>query len=260
MTPTLNRITIFPIKSLDGCDVDKVTVLANGALANDRRYALVDQGGKLVNGKQCVGIHSIRATYDEDFRKVTLRQGEQFATFLLPDEGEKLAAWCSKLLHKKCRFVENANEGFPDDCEAPGPTLISTASLTEVATSFDGIDLAEVRRRFRMNLEIDSDVPFWEDQLIAENRNKIFRFQIGKIIWQGRGACQRCIVPSRDSQNGVVSSHFSKIFAKRRQDSLPGWAPTTRFDHFYRLGVNTGLESVENGNTLRLGDPLCSLV
>ena len=42
MEPYLSRITIYPIKSLDGQDVDEAVVLRTGALAHDREYCLID--------------------------------------------------------------------------------------------------------------------------------------------------------------------------------------------------------------------------
>ena len=43
--PTLERITVYPIKSLDGVVLESCRVLAGGALEHDRRYALVDAEG-----------------------------------------------------------------------------------------------------------------------------------------------------------------------------------------------------------------------
>ena len=43
--PTLDRITIYPIKSLDGIDVAQARVLACGALEHDRLWRLVDLEG-----------------------------------------------------------------------------------------------------------------------------------------------------------------------------------------------------------------------
>jgi uncharacterized protein YcbX len=47
--PTLDRITIFPVKSLDGVDVEGATVLPSGAVEHDRRWRLVDAQGGVVN-------------------------------------------------------------------------------------------------------------------------------------------------------------------------------------------------------------------
>ena len=47
MSAVLRRITIYPIKSLDGVSVDSVEVLPTGSVANDRRFALMGAGGQL---------------------------------------------------------------------------------------------------------------------------------------------------------------------------------------------------------------------
>ncbi len=251
--PTLARISIFPIKSLDRVDVESAVVLPSGALSGDRRYALLDSWGRNVNGKRCPAIHQIRTTYSDDLLHVTLSDGKQAATFSLVDQHEAIAQWCGEVLGTKCRLVENAEYGFPDDTEAPGPTAISTGSLTEAATWFDGVDLEESRRRFRTNLEIDIDIPFWEDRLVTD-RHKIRRFCVGDVVLQGRGVCERCVVPTRDSQNGAVMPGFGTQFRERREALLPEWSPRERFDHFYRLGINTALDSLEKGNVIHVGD------
>ncbi len=251
--PKLSRLTVYPIKSFDGHELSESTVLASGSLAHDRRYALVDAWGKTINGKTCASIHGIRATFSEDVQNVTLSCEGQQKSFAIADEQDRLAAWCGQMLGKKCRLIENDAGGFPDDCESPGPTLISTASLETVVSWFEGLDLAEARRRFRFNIEVGEVPPFWEDGLVP-GACTVRRFRLGDLVWQGRGICQRCVVPTRDSSDGAVTAGFASNFARLREDNLPSWAPIERFDHFYRLGVNTRLDSDDNGNVLRVGD------
>ncbi|NDC55027.1 MAG: molybdenum cofactor biosysynthesis protein, partial [Planctomycetia bacterium] len=50
--PTLDRITLYPVKSLDGIDVETARVLPSGALEHDRRWRLVDLDGRVVNAKR----------------------------------------------------------------------------------------------------------------------------------------------------------------------------------------------------------------
>jgi hypothetical protein len=37
---------------------------------------------------------------------------------------------------------------------------------------------------------------------------------------------------------------------------LPQWAERSRFNHFYRLAINTRLSVTEAGKTIRIGDEL----
>ena len=251
--PQLTRITVFPIKSFDGLELTQAEILAGGALRHDRRWALVDSEENFISGKRCPAIHQIRATYDEDCRQVTLRAAHREATFSLSDEPSAIGEWCGEVLGQACRLVENAAGGFPDDCDASGPTLIGTATLAAVASWFDALSLEETRRRFRANLEIDADVPFWEDRLVGP-LGKMRRFCIADTIWQGQGVCQRCAVPTRNSRSGEVTPGFAHRFSLRREATSPNWSPLERFDHFYRLAINTQLESISGEPFLKAGN------
>jgi uncharacterized protein YcbX len=116
--------------------------------------------------------------------------------------------------------------------------LISTATLSEVAGWFDGMTLDDARLRFRANLEIDGVEPFWEDRLVADGDREV-RFRIGQAELFGTNACQRCVVPTRDPRTGEPLREFARQFARHRQERLPAWAPAARFDHYYRLALNT---------------------
>jgi uncharacterized protein YcbX len=250
MSSVLDRITIYPIKSLDGVDVPAARVLGSGSLENDRRFAIVDKSGKFVNGKRTAAIHAIRAEYDLAAMRVRLGGVDEFS---LRDEQAEIAAWLSQALQLDCEIVENTIVGFPDDVDAPGPTLISTPTLAAVTEWFPGLTLDEARRRFRANLEITADAPFWEDQLVASAGEEP-SFRIGAAQFCGVNPCQRCAVPARDALTGEVTAGFQKTFASARQQHLPPWAPRERFNHFYRLAVNTRLAPGQSPRQLRVGE------
>jgi uncharacterized protein YcbX len=111
----------------------------------------------------------------------------------------------------------------------------------------------EASRRFRANIELDTDAPFWEDQLFSGSGNPL-SFRIGSVTFHGVNPCQRCAVPSRNPETGIVLEDFQKIFAGRREATLPGWAPAARFSHYYRLSVNTRIPASEAGKSIRVGD------
>ncbi len=258
--PTLRRITVYPIKSLDGRDVAKARLLPGGALQHDRRWAIYDAQGRVVNGKRTPAIHMIRATFDETLTTVTLSResGGSLASsrrFQLPGDSSAVAEWLSEALGLKCRLVENADDGFPDDTLASGPTLVSTASLAAAAAWFPELDVTEMRRRIRANLELDAPEAFWEDRL-ADDGQEQPRFSIGKSIYRGRTICARCVVPTRDSQSGEAIAGFARAFADRRAAELPAWSPAEQFNHFYRLAINTAPEWIEGDAVIRVGDEL----
>lgn len=260
----LARITIYPIKSLDGVVVDQATLLASGALEHDRRFALRDQRGECLNGKRAAAIHRLRLDMDLASGAVTLtaddeRRREGSRRFLIDTDRAALAEWLRGFLgfDEPLEIAENPTAGFPDDEEAPGPTVVSTATLETVASWFPGLSLDEVRRRFRANLEIGGVEPFWEDRLCAE-ADQAVRFQIGESVLEGVNPCQRCVVPTRDSLTGAVTPQFAQRFAEHRRRSLPPWAAVSRFDHYYRLAVNTRPAN-NAGGRIRLGDRIAVL-
>lgn len=255
--PSLARITVYPIKSLDGCDVTDAAVLPSGALANDRRWAIVDAQSRLINGKRTPAVHQIRSSYADNFATVTFSvagHGES-RSFDLAQESPKIAQWLGDFLQTKCRLTENPDGGFPDDADAAGPTLVSTASLALAATWYEGIELAEMRRRIRANLEIDASAPFWEDRL-ADDGVAPRVFTVGEVQYRGRTICQRCPVPTRDSRSGAAIAGFARAFADHRQQTLPSWSPRAAFDHFYRLAINTSPGWIPDGAKLQVGDEL----
>jgi uncharacterized protein len=257
--PTLTQIIIYPIKSLDGIVVDRAKVATGGALEFDRRWAIVDAGGKVVNAKRTAKIQQLRSQFNltEDRSTITLQNDRDRAsdTFCLNTELNELASWLSQFFGFNVSIIENAITGFPDDLDAYGPTIASTATLKAICEWFPGLDMAEVRRRFRTNLELSGVPAFWEDRLFGAP-GEVIDFQLGNVQLHGINPCQRCIVPTRNSLTGDVSPKFQQIFNQQRQLTLPPGVNKSRFNHFYRLAVNTRIPLAEAGKFLKTGDVL----
>jgi len=261
MVPALARVTLFPIKSLDGVTVDRARLTPAGALAGDREFALVDAAGQVINAKRNAAIQRIRATFDLAQRTVSLsvqNASAAPATFGLDGDRSALAAWFSDYFGQPVTIVQNPASGFPDDRAAWGPTVISTGTLTQVARWFAEISIGELRDRLRTNLEIDGVEPFWEERLY-DQRDRPVAFQIGSVAFWGINPCQRCIVPTRDSRTGDPTPNFQTVFIAQRQRTLPPWAERSRFNHFYRLAVNTQVPPIDPAaadRRLAVGDRL----
>lgn len=253
--PHVSRITIYPIKALDGVAVEETKLLPAGPLEHDRRFAFMTQDGQFINGKRTPLIQRLRASFSSSLDAVTLRlEGQDIGLdFSLQEHDPELEKWLSAWFQAPVQVVENPATGFPDDLDSPGPTVVSTATLETVAAWFPPLSIDEVRRRFRANIEIAGVPAFWEDQLYGE-RGGIVRFQIGAAAFDGTNPCQRCPVPTRDSFTGEPIAGFAKTFAAKRQETLPSWAAKSRFDHFYRLTVNTCTVSGEGGKSIHVGD------
>jgi len=291
--PALDRIVIFPVKSLDGLELDAAAVLPSGGLENDRRWRLVDMDGRVINAKRSPLFAAIRSEFDLAERLVTLwvDPGAIAAGALPAADLERLrrlaghpggplvrdsfhlvpgrggpCEWLSEVFGGGVLLQERADGGFPDDRDAPGPTLVATASLGEVARWF-GFDLAESRRRFRTNLEIGGCDAFWEDTLASparpERQPSLLdlppdlppdpyaglpppeprAFSIGGVRFTATNVCRRCVVPTRESRAGGVTEHFRDAFEARRSRSMRADVDAGTWGTLYRLGVNTRLES-----------------
>ncbi len=257
--PRVAQIIIYPIKSLDGKILDQAQISSGGSLSFDRRWAIVDANGKVVNAKRTAKIQQIRSRFDfvesENRLLASLSTADDpnSQTFCLTTELDKLASWLSTFFGFPVSLIENAVVGFPDDLAAYGPTIVSTATLLAICEWFPDLDLVEVRRRFRTNLEL-SDVPaFWEDRLFGAPR-EVVDFQLGNVQFRGINPCQRCIVPTRNSLTGHVTAKFQQIFNQYRQQTVPSGINLSRFNHFYRLAVNTQIPDREAGKSLNIGD------
>jgi uncharacterized protein YcbX len=253
--PFLAQILIYPIKSLDPVAVGESIISKSGALDHDRTYAIFDADGQFVNGKRCVAVHALRAQYDLKEMSVNLAIENNPAppqTFFLNRHRMPLDQMLTAHFGFPVRTTRNSETGYPDDTDAPGPTVISTATLETVASWF-GQSVENIRRRFRANLEIGGVEPFWEDSLYSAPGQSV-KFKVGDVTIEGVNPCQRCIVLTRDPESAEQIKDFQKVFMEQRKKSLPSWAHAERFNHFYRLAVNTRIPLSEVEKVIKVGD------
>ncbi len=52
----------------------------------------------------------------------------------------------------------------------------------------------------------------------------------------------------------TVYTNFQKVFIAKRQQTLPAWVASSRFNHFYRLSVNTQLSLLAGKNNFKIND------
>jgi uncharacterized protein YcbX len=243
---------IYPIKSMDGVSVHTATIGVSGSLAGDREFAFFDEKGDFVNGKRYPKIIQLRAKFDLGTRRVTIRH-QGTATYSLDEDRRKLAEVVGGFLGIKIALESNPAGGFPDDTDAHGPTIVSRETLSEIARWFPGLSLAQMLLRFRPSMVIGECDPFWEDRLVGPEGVPV-PFSIGDVAFTGEKACRRCDVPSRDPISAAPYPRFQRIFTARREQFFPEWGERSRFDHFYRLAVNTNVSPTEIGKAIEVGD------
>jgi uncharacterized protein YcbX len=252
----VERITLYPIKSLDGVNVESATVLQSGPLKLDREFALFDSEGNCVNGKRDWRINLIRSRYDLNNKTVFVQSPHQeWCQFHLDFERDDLAKWLSDFLGSHVEVRSDVERAFPDDHYSSGPTIISRGSLSEIGNWYPKLGVEEIRRRFRTNIELDAPVPFWEDRLFGP-RGKDVAFKIGTSRFYGTGPCKRCVVPTRDSLSGCADTGFTELFCQKRRETFPAWVNRARFGPIlFRVAINTRVAHSED-MTIRLGDSI----
>jgi uncharacterized protein len=254
LEPILSKITIYPVKSLDGVSLQKAVISEGGCLLHDREYVISDVDGNIINGKKNPLIHALRSTIDLEQQTISLQHSKQTSAvcFHLQKEKIEIQDYLSTYFGKKVLLHQNKTGRFLDIPDKSGATILSTASLQEVATWFGNMPLEETRKRFRATLEIESVPAFWEDQLFSLNGNGI-ELKIGDVKMIGMSPRARCVVPTRHPENAELIQGFQKAFSQQRAKSLPEWSTLGDYEHYYHLSVDCSIPSTEIGKTIEVG-------
>lgn len=248
----LERLRVYPIKGLDGIDLEEATILEGGTLARDREFALFDDDGEVVNGKRTDRVHEIATDFDPETGELTAEvDGDRRQFDLECEDGrERAADWFGDVFGLDVHVERDTSLGYVDRREM-GPSVISTATLRTVASWFEGMATEEVRRRMRANVEISGVPPFWEDQFVGRDAPA---FLVDGVRFEGVTPCNRCVVPQRDPDTGEPVPEFADRFVEQRRKTFPDWADERAFDHYYALMLIAQVSEEDRGRVLRTGD------
>lgn len=253
--PVLSRITIYPVKSLDGIDLQKAEIAEGGCLLHDREYAISDEEGKFIIGKSNPLVHTLRSSVDFENETISFRPMNEtsWTGFHLQKEKSNIELYLSDYFGVKTNWHQNKTGRFMDIPDISGVTVLSTASLQEISTWYNNMDIEETRKRFRATIEIEGVPAFWEDHLFSKD-GKGIKFTVGDVAMFGMGPRARCVVPSRNAETGEVIHAFPKSFAKHRAATLPQWSTLDEFGHHYYLTVNCYIPATEIGKIIEKGN------
>ncbi|WP_436912342.1 MOSC domain-containing protein [Halosimplex marinum] len=247
----LERITVFPVKGLDGIDVEAAAVLDGGTLEYDREFALFDPEGEVLNGKRTDRVHDLTTDFDPETGTLRVETPDgAVREFDLGTERERAAEWLGDFFGTDLTLERDTSLGYVDR-RGMGPSVISTATLEAVASWFDDVTVEGARRRLRANVEVSGVPAFWEDRFVGEGAPA---FEAGGVRFEGVTPCGRCVVPQRDPDTGQPTPEFRERFVERRRETFPGWADEDAFDHYYTLMIITGVAEADRGRTIRVGD------
>jgi uncharacterized protein YcbX len=204
------RISIAPVKGLALVERDEVMLERTGALEN-RRFHIVDAGGRRYNQLRNGALVQIRQEYDGDrlalhFPDGTTADwrvavGEEITTdfYGRPVTGRIVEGPWSRALSqwagRELTLVQ-AEPGAAVDRRRGHVSMVSRASLDELGrqaghkASVDG-------RRFRMLFELDGCEPHEEDTWVKRH------VRIGEALVRIRGDVGRCAITTQNPDSGV---------------------------------------------------------
>ena len=255
--PVLSRITIYPVKSLDGMALEKAMITDGGCLLHDREYAISDEAGNFIIGKTNPLVYSLRSRVDIENETISLcRQYEtSWNQFHLQKERSAIQSYLAGYFGVRILLHQNKTGRLLDIPDISGVTVLSTASLESISQWYDNINVDETRKRFRATIEIGGVPAFWEDHLFS-TPGKGVEFKIGEVTMFGISPRARCVVPTHHPKTGEVIHAFPKKFAKHRAASLPEWSTLKEYGHHYHLTVNCFIPATETGKWIEVGNKI----
>lgn len=226
MSPvTVIGLAIAPVKGMRLRGVEAVELGELGAVG-DRRFYVVDERGRMVNGKQHAALQTIVADYDVESGELTLtfpdgsvasgpvEHGAPLTTQFYrrtDDVPELRGPWSdavSAFIGAPLRLVA-APTGV-DRGRSGAASLISRASVRRLAevAGRDEVD----SRRFRMLIEIDGVGAHQEDRWVQR------RVRVGDALLWVRGHVGRCLVTSRDPDSAETDLPTLDLLRSYRGD------------------------------------------
>ena len=248
----VERVRLYPFKGFGGAEVDEARFSEAGTLAYDRAFALHDGDG-IINGKDTDAVHGFGTEINTSEEELTVKspEGDSITVHFGGTGAEALDAWLGDRFDG-ARVVYDAPFGFVDRRDRlPSVSVVSTATLREVASWFDGIDTDDMRRRLRTNIEVSGVPAFWEDRFVGEDAPA---FRVGDVRFEGAEPCARCVVPSRDPDTGETTEGFRETFVRRRRETPALNDDSDGAFHAYTVTLIARVAEGDRGSVLRVGD------
>ncbi len=226
MHPIVSGLAVTPVKGTRLHEVDRIELDVTGARGN-RRFYLIDDRDRMLNGKQLGELSTIVADYSaaDDVLTMTLSGGRRISagvqrgevietTFFSRRRDARLVEgpWSGAITEhvgRPLRLVE-ASGWAVDRGTGGGVSLISRASLARLAE--EAAARAVDGRRFRMLIEIDGVPAHHEDSWVGR------KLQVGDALVAISGHVGRCLVTSRHPESGVIDLPTLDILGGYRRD------------------------------------------
>lgn len=223
---TVTGLSVTPVKGTRLHEVDSIELGPTGA-CGDRRFYIVDEAGRMINGKRFGNLQAVVADWSEADRELSLAFPDgTSATGPVEHDGTLLTQFFSS--EREATLVTGPfSEALSTFFEVPlrlvetdsavdrgryggAVSLISRGSLerlAEVAVE-DSVD----GRRFRMLIEVGGVEPHAEDRWVGSE------VRIGGATLRFNGHVGRCLVTNRNPESGKVDFPTLIMLARYRLD------------------------------------------
>ena len=221
-------ITVAPVKALALVHRDEVELEPFGVREN-RRFHLVDDEGRLVNGKTVGPLVGVVPDYDAASGRLALRFPDGSVVDGIVALGEPVATaisrrpvaarlvegpWAGALSSEAgvaLRLVESERPGDGSDRGLRGGvSLVGTASLEALADAA-GVDDVD-GRRFRMLFGVEGFEPHAEDGWLGR------RVRVGEAVVRPLGNVGRCAVTTQNPDTGIPDLDTLRVLGEYRCD------------------------------------------
>ena len=276
-SPRVAALTVYPLKSAAGIDVDALHLDERGA-TGDRRWLLVDGSGHAITARECHALLHITPRFATPDRNGSLLLDAPRHTTLVAvvpgadalarpvfiwddatralDAGDDAADWCSDVIGRTCRLVY-----LDGDAQRPlarryaGPVaaerrhvaftdgapllVLGMASIEALNGRLleQGMPDALDRRRFRANV--------WLEGLAAHEEDGWGLVQLGEVRLGMGSLCTRCVLTTVDPDT-----------LEQGLEPLRIWAGYRRMADGVVFGVNATHAAP---GTIAVGDPVTVL-
>ncbi|MFZ1994741.1 MAG: MOSC N-terminal beta barrel domain-containing protein [Solirubrobacteraceae bacterium] len=223
MPITVTALAVTPVKGMRVTEVDTVELGDRGALGN-RVFYIIDERGRMVNGKNLKYLQTVVADYDPSAQALTLvfadgtkacgevaYDGTVTTSFFnRPREARVVRGpfndALSGFFEQPLRLV--ADGGAVDRGRRGAISMMSRASLHHLASvaERDGVD----GRRFRMLIEVDGIKAYEEDGWLGRG------VRVGSALVRPCGHVGRCVITTRDPETGADDLDTLKLLATYR--------------------------------------------
>ena len=225
--PAVTALATTPVKGLRIRARDEV-MLERAGVAENRRFYLVDERGRMVNGKRIGILSAVRAEYDLQSAELSLAFPDGSRVTGVVQRGVRIETrffsrthlahtvvgpWAEALSSytgQELTLVEApAQDGAGVDRGRAGAvSLISTASVSRLEALAAGRPVDP--RRFRMLIEVAGTEAHEEDQWVG----RTLRIGAAQVLMHGHVG--RCLVTSQAPDSGIVDLPTLELLSYRR--------------------------------------------